>query len=315
MRGAPLLLIVAATVIACEPTGVGEVETVELTLRMRLAGGRDVGATPGRVHVYTDSQPLPRAAAFPENGEVCVLSTTPITICRLMVSRRGPVSLVVAEPDPAVFVRFGAQSPQDTVRDGRYVEFTGWTDCPDLTERGLCIVRPSNDATIEANFQLMQQVTVYQTGAARMDYVTIAAVPTLKVPAQGYNILDLAGCRRVLNPPAAPCDSVRMVGDSPFHRFTAYVPRQTIVGMFPASGAETEFVRWDGSCILSGLYGGGVCSLISPDTSGAPILLTVRYTWWKCAVGPGDRDTGGCVLRGSAERKAQSEGEGPGTIG
>ena len=65
MRGAPLLLIVAATAIACEPTGLGEVQTVELTLRMRLAGGRDVGATPGRIHVYTDSQPLPRAAAFP----------------------------------------------------------------------------------------------------------------------------------------------------------------------------------------------------------------------------------------------------------
>ena len=306
MNGARLLLIVVAAVIACEPTGVEDVETVELTLRLQLAGGRDVGATPGRVYVYTDPQPLPRAAAFPEEGEVCVFSTTPVTVCTLAVPRYGPVSLIVAEPDPAVSVRFAAASPDDTARDGRYVEFTGWTDCPDRTERGLCVARPSNDATIEANFQLLQQVTVYQTGAARMDYVTFAAGPTLKVPAQGYNILDLAGCRRVLNPPAAPCDSVRMVGDAPYHRFTAYVPRQTIVGMFPVAGLETEFVRWDGPCILSGLYGGGVCSLISPDTSGAPILLTVRYTWWECAGGPSDRDTGACVLRPSAERRAPS---------
>jgi hypothetical protein len=257
------------------------------------------------VYVFVDSAPLPRAAAFPEDGEACILATTPVTTCTFTVAGSGFISLVAAEPDPAVSVRFAPQSPQDTVRDGRYVEFTGWTECPDRTERGLCAVRASRDITIEANFQLMQQVTVYQTGAARMDYITSAAGPTLKVPAQGYNILDLAGCRRVLNPPAAPCDSLRLVGDSPYHRFTAFVPRKTIVGMFPVAGLQTEFVRWDGSCILSGLYGGGVCSLISPDTSGAPILLTVRYTWWECGDGPSDRDKGGCELRAAAERKAQ----------
>jgi hypothetical protein len=82
---------------------------------------------------------------------------------------------------------------QDTVRDGRFVEFTGWTECPDRTERGLCDIRPQGDIAIEANFRLLQQVSVYQTGAARMDYVTIAAAPTLKVPAQNDNILNLAG--------------------------------------------------------------------------------------------------------------------------
>jgi len=299
------LLLGAAVLQACEPTGVGDVQTVELTLRLQLAGGRNVGSSPVRVHVYTDSSPVPRAGAFPEDGEVCVLSATPVTICTLTVPRLWPVSLVVAEPDPAVFVRFSAESPQDTVRDGRFVEFTGWTECADRAERGLCVIRPSLDVTIEANFQLMQQVSVYQTGAARMDYITIAAAPTLKVPAQGYNILDLAGCRRLLNPTAAaaPCDSVRLVGDAAFHRFTAYVPRQTIVGMFPVGGSDTEFVRWDGFCIPSDVHGEGVCSLISPDSSGAPILLTARYTWWDCAGGPSDWNRGGCVLRApSAER-------------
>ena len=303
MHRARLVLTVSAALLACEPTGVDEGETVELTLRLQLAGGRNVGATLGRVYVYTNSQPVPRAGAFPEDGESCVLAATPLTICTFTVPRRGPVSLVVAEPDPAVFVRFAAASPQDTVPDGRYVEFTSWTDCPDRTERGLCVVRPSNNATIEANFQLMQQVSVYQTGAARMDFITMAAAPTLKVPAQGYNILDIAGCRRVLqvtDPPPAPCDSVRMVGDSPYHRITAYVPRQTIVGMFSVAGYETQFYRWDGPCIQSGLYGPSVCSLISPDTSGAPIVLTVRFSWWDCPDGVRDRNLDRCVLRAPA---------------
>lgn len=297
MRGIRLLLLLVTAPLACEPTGVDEVEMVELTLRLQLAGGRDVGATPGRVFVYADSEPRPRAFAFPEDGEVCVLSTTPVTTCTLTVPRRGPVSLIVSEPDPAVFVRLAAKSPQDTVRDGRYVEFIRWTDCPDQTERGQCVLRPSNNATIEGTFQLMQQVTVYQSGAARMDYITSAALPTLKVPAQANNILDLAGCRRVLNVGAAPCDSVRLVGDAPFHRFTAFVPRTTIVGMFPVAGLETEFVRWDGDCIPASLYAIGVCSLISPQVSGAPILLTARYTWWECAGVVSERNSGNCVLR------------------
>ena len=318
MRGAPLFLIIAASQLACDPTGVEEVETVELTLRIRLAGERNVGATPGRVYVYTDSQPVPRAFAFPEwAAGVCVLARTPVTTCIVNVPRYGHVSLIAAEPDPAVFVTFAPKSPQDTVRDGRYVEFTGWTECPDRAERGLCVIRPSNSLTIEGNFQLMQQVTIYQTGAARMEYRMFSAGPTLKVPAENDNILDYAGCRRfVENPWAiydAPCDSVRMVGDSPYHRFTAYVPRQTIVGMFPLAGLETEYESWQGGCILSGSYWPGVCSLISPDTAGAPIILTARFTWWDCAAGPADRDTGGCVLRGqtqSAKRDDQGREQG-----
>lgn len=293
-----LLLCSAVTLAGCESTGVGEVEKVDLALRLQLAGGRDVGPTPARVYVFTDSEPVPRGFARPADAaEECLLATTPVTTCTFAVPRRGPVTLIVAEPDPAVSVRFAPSSPQDTVRDGRYVEFTGWTDCPDATDRGHCVVRPNGSQMIEGNFQLMQQVAVYQTGAARMDYVTFAAAPTLKVPAQNYNILDLAGCRRVLNPPAAPCDAIRLVGNEPYHRLSAFVPRQTIVGMFPVEGLLTEFVRWDGDCIPSGRYGGGVCSLISPDTSGAPILLTVRYTWWDCPTGPSDRDNGNCTLR------------------
>lgn len=298
-----LAIAVAAALLACAPTGVEDEDTVELTVRLQLAGGRDVGPAAGIVYVYPDME-LPRAGAFPEDGEKCVFATTPVTVCTVTVTRRGPVTLVVHEPDPAVTVRFTPKSPQDTVRDGRYVEFSDWSTCADPRERGLCILRPSNDATVDATFQLMQQVTVYQTGAALMDYVTIAPLPSLKVPAQNDNILDYAGCRRVLQN-GSPCAAVQVVGDSPQHRFTAWVPRRTIVGMFPVAGVESEFIQWDGPCIPSSLYGIGVCSLIAPDTSGAPILLTARFTWWECATGPSDRNTGGCHLRGSAERKTQ----------
>lgn len=300
MRPNALILLAGLVLSACEPTGVGD-ETVTVTLQLKLAGGRDVGATPGRVYVFAESTAVTRAFAFPDFADVCVLATTPVTVCTFSVPRYRYVSLVVEEPDPAVFVRFAPASASDTVRDGRYVEFTSWTECPDRAERGLCVIRPGADVTIEGNFQLLQQVSVYQTGAARLDYVMFSAGPTLKAPADNNNILDFAGCRRVYQY-QPPCDSVRLVGDVPYHRFTAFVPRQTIVGMFPVAGAETEFSRWDGSCILSGIYPEGTCSLISPSVSGAPILLTVRYSWWSCPTGPSERNTGNCTLRDAPQR-------------
>ena len=308
MRLAPLLLpLAAALLLGCEPTsGIDEDNTVELTLRVRLAGGRDIGPTPGRVYVFfSEDQSVPRAYAFPEQAaDVCVLDTTPVTTCSIAVPRSTTISLVAAEPDPAVVVRFAPESPDDTLRDGRYVEFTGWTECPERTERGLCVLPTSRDVLIEGNFQLLQQVSVYQTGAALMDFVAYSAAPTLKVPAENDNILDLAGCRSVrLNPVnGAPCDEIRLVGSAPYHRLTAYVPRATIFGMFTAPAPETEFQEWQGACIPSGIYGPQVCSLISPDTSGAPIRITVNYSWWDCPGGPRERDTGSCELRGIIPR-------------
>ena len=116
------------------------------------------------------------------------------------------------------------------------------------------------------------------------------------------NILDYAGCHREFSPNPwsiydTPCDSVRTVADSPYHRFTAYVGRKTIVGMFPVGGLETEYDSWEGSCILSGIYWPGVCSFISPDTVVGRLVLTARFTWWDCPSGPSDRDLGGCVLK------------------
>src|SRR5688572_9313017 len=206
-----LVILATAALVACEPTGVDEEDTVELTLRVRLAGGRDMGPTPGRVYVFfseDDQPPVARAFAFPDlAAEVCVLATTPVTTCSIAVPRYTMISLVAAEPDPAVVVRFAPESPDDTLRDGRYVEFTGWTECPDRAERGLCVLPASRDVMIEGNFQLLQQVSVYQTGVALMDYVAYSAAPTLKVPAENDNILDMAGCRSVrLNPVnGAPC--------------------------------------------------------------------------------------------------------------
>lgn len=298
------LLLPAALLTACEPTGVST-ETVDLTLRLRLAGDRDVGSTPARVWVFVDTARVPRAFAFPQFAEPCLLDKTPVTTCTFAVRRFAHVSLIVSEPDPAVFVRFEPGSDQDTVRDGRFVEFTGWTECPDQAERGHCLVRPRAAITIEGNFQLLQQVTVYQTGVARLDYRMFSAAPTLKVPAQNDNILDLVGCVRQVLPPTPACDSIRLVADAPFHRFTAYVSRQTIVGMFTHPGADTELVGWDGDCIQSGIYGPGTCSLISPSVSGAPIRITAKYTWWLCPTGISDRNSGGCVLQGVDEGTAQ----------
>jgi hypothetical protein len=312
MRVPRTLILLAATTLACKE-GLNPNDTVELTLRLKLQQGYAVGPTPGRVFIFTDSAPgpssgdvppMPRARAFPElAADVCVLETTPITTCTVTVPRFGPVTLIATESVGAVFVRLDPQSPQDTVRDGRYVEFTGWTECPDRAERGLCVVRPKTDAEVEGVFQLMQQVTVYQTGAARMEYRLYTAAPTLRVPAENYNLLDYAGCKRSAtdNPWVVhdfPCDSVRVAGDSPYHRFTAYVPRQTIVAMFPIAGPETEYDSWVGDpCIISGIYWPGVCSLITPDTVVKPLALTARFTWWECPGGPSDRDLGGCVLR------------------
>jgi len=162
------------------------------------------------------------------------------------------------------------------------------------------VIDPGGPTSIDATFQLMTQVTVYQTGAARMDWITQTPSPTLKAPGESGNILNSAGCRRVLSPPAAPCDSVRLIAGEPWHRFTAYVPRQTVVGMFPVDGAETAFLGWDGTCILSGFYGGGVCSLTTPDVSNGPILLTLRYQWWDCGGETSDHNIAGmgCVKMG-----------------
>src|SRR5688500_16590762 len=171
----PQLLLACLVFFACAPTGVDNTDLVEVTVRLKLAGDRDVGATPGRVWVFIDSQPVARALAFPDFGEPCVLATTPVSTCTFSAPRSSYVSLLASEPDPAVVVRFAPKSPQDTVRDGRYVEFTGWTECPDQTERGQCAVRAREATTIEGNFQLMQQVSVYQTRAATMDFVTFAA--------------------------------------------------------------------------------------------------------------------------------------------
>jgi hypothetical protein len=303
MRFGRLFPVLLACV-ACEPTGVAEVETVQLTLRLRLAGGRDMGNTPARVFVYEDSVEVPRSLAFPEFGERCDLATTPETVCTFDVAKHSTVSMIVSEPEPAVFVRFAPASPDDTLRDGRYVEFTGWTECPQRTERGLCVVRPASDVTIEANFQLMQQISVYQVGVARVDFVPFAAAPTLSVPAQNDNILDLAGCRQLMVSREAYCDALRLIDGTPHHRITAYVPRQTVFGMFSSGGTDTHFQRWDGDCQPS-VFGEGICSIISPDISGAPINITFRYTWWECPsliTAISDRDVGGCVVRGEIAR-------------
>lgn len=295
------LPLMALVLLACNDTTGFEEETVNITLRLELAGDRDVGPASARVYVFSDAAVMNRGFAIPQLGESCVFSTTPVTTCEIQLPRRRFLTFVATEPDPAVVERFEPESPDDSLRDGRYVEFIGWNECEDAVERGVCAVRPRTNLTITARFQLLQQVTFYQTGVAAMDYRMFTTGPTLKVPAQNDNILDLAGCRGF---PFAGCDSVRLVGDQAYHRFTAYVPRRTIVAMYSEPGAQTEIMGWDGPCIASTEFGPGVCSLISPDVSGPPIKVYVHYTWWSCPSGISDRDSGFCSLRG--ERQVQT---------
>jgi hypothetical protein len=281
--------------LACSPAAT-ESTTMDLTVRIQLAGNQVVGSTPGRVYVFDELDAVPRHAAIPQGAKSCALTVTPVTTCTIPVTRGRTVTLIAVESSPAVFVRLAPADPADTVRDGQFVEFTGWSACSELLDRGTCVLAP-NTTSVDATYQLMNQVTVYQTGAASMDWVTIAEDPPLRIPPEADNILNQAGCRGRLNF-SEPCDQVRLIGAEPWHRFTAFVPRGAIVGMFPDDGAATTFLRWDGSCVLSGLYGGGVCSLIVPETSGDPIVLTLRYEWWDCPGGPRENDIGGCVLRG-----------------
>jgi hypothetical protein len=284
-------------VAACSSPAGNESTTKDLTIRVVLEGNRDVGSTAARIYVFDELEAVPRHAAFTQGAKVCVLDMTPVTTCTIPVLQGRTVTLIAVESTPAVFVRLAPAAPSDTMRGGEFVEFTGWSACSELLDRGTCVLAP-NATSVDATFQLMSQVTIYQTGAAAMDWVTIAEeeVLPLRIPAVNDNILNQAGCRGRLNF-SPPCDEVRLIGGEPWHRFTAFVPRGTIVGMFPSDGAATTFQRWDGSCVPSGLYGEGVCSLIVPEVSGDPIVLTLRYEWWDCPGGPRDADAGGCVLR------------------
>jgi hypothetical protein len=303
------LLAVLLGPLACSSPSGTDSDTIDLTVRITLAGNRNVGTTAARIYVFEGVAGVQRASADTRGAQSCALDVTPVTTCTIPVSSGSTVTLIAVESSPAVFVRLEPAAPPDTVPDGDFVEFLGWSSCADLLDRGTCVLAP-NGRSIEATYQLMNQVTVYQTGAAAMDYVTIAdpAVLPLRIPPENFNILNQAGCRGRLNF-GPPCDAVRLIGDEPWHRFTAFVPRGTIVGMFPSDGAATTFLGWTGDCILSGVYGGGVCSLIAPETSGNPIVLTLRYEWWDCPGGPRDNDAGGCVLRQGQGSRVQGTGK------
>src|SRR5262245_17084308 len=112
MRVSRLLILLAATALACEPL-TGEDDTVEVTLRLKLQQGYDVGPTPGKVFIYSDTMAIFRALANPYGAvKVCSLAKTPVTTCTVSVPRFNKVSLVAVEPDPAIVVSVAPRSDQ-----------------------------------------------------------------------------------------------------------------------------------------------------------------------------------------------------------
>lgn len=300
LRGATrttLLLLVAAIAGACEsPTD--DTSTVTVTVRMRLrATTQDIGPTGAAVWLFaTEDQPVFRALAHPSFGISCPMTTTPVTVCEQEIPPGAVLTLLAAEPDPAIFGTFGPPEDADTIPRPEYVQFAAWQGCDEVPERGTCVVDRSGNVEIEAEFQYLNPVVVYQIGAARFDYLTFQTLPTLKVPAQSENLINGAGCQGLLHEPPIHCDTVRSVGAEPRRRIVAFVPRLTTFELRPSDGFQTNFVDWSIPCGI--VVGESGCVIRSPgdDTTGTAVRITFRYEYWDCPTGPSDRDLGGCAF-------------------
>ncbi|HEX7122203.1 MAG TPA: hypothetical protein VF178_07510 [Gemmatimonadaceae bacterium] len=288
--------LLAAT--ACEsPTD--DDSTVRLTIRIRLrATTEDVGPAGGAVWIFaSENDPVFRAFAHPSFGISCPMTTTPVTVCEEEIPANGTYTFLATEPDPAIFGKFGPPEDADTLPRPEYVAFAQFTGCDEQPERGTCVVNPSGDVEIEAEFQYLTPVVVYQIGAARFDYLTFQPLPSLQVPARSVNLIDGAGCQGLLlQPTVIPCDTVHKVGAEPQRRILAFVPRLTTFVLRPFNGSQTNFVGWSIPCGVIIEESG--CFFRSPadDTSGTPVRVTLRYEYWDCPSGPSDRDLGGCTL-------------------
>lgn len=282
---------------ACEsPTD--ENSTVRLTIRMRLrASTQDVGPAGGAVWIFaSENDPVFRALAHPSFGISCPMTTTPVTVCEEEVPANATYSFLAAEPDPAIFGQFGPPEDADTLPRAQYVSFAQWKGCDAEPERGTCVVDRSGDIEIEAEFQYLTPVVVYQIGAARFDYLTFQPLPSLKVPAQAKNLIDGAGCHGLLQPVPLRCDTVHMVGAESRRRLVAFVPRLTTFELRPSGGFHTNFVDWSVPCGIVLDESGCVIRTPAADTSGTPVRMTFRYEYWDCPSGPSDRDLGGCAF-------------------
>ena len=272
--------------------------TVKVAVHLRLRGSRPVpGPISGSVLVYHAPGGIPRSQISNSPDGTCTFDSSPTTTCEFSVPRNTTVTFIAVESNPSLIESFRAAQTSDTVRTGQYVEFAAWgAGCTEI-ERGACTIYAHNDVSASAEFDLMTQVTVYQIGAARLDYAIIAPIVPLTVPVQSSNILDGLGCSRLVTvPDGMPCDSVHAVGGSPFHRLTVYLTRNSALVLLPNDGAATNFREWGNGCgIFVGTYG---CELVFTvrDTTGAPFVATLKYEYWQCAAGPSDHDLGGCTL-------------------
>lgn len=289
-------LAVASVALSCSASF--EEEPYELTLRIRLHGDKSVGSTPARIYFYDAEAGVPRFAVIPQGARSCALTVTPETICHFTVQPGRVVTLIATESDPGVESRIALASPDDTVRSGGHIEFLGWSECQELLDRGACVLK-TGTRSVEATYQLMTQVVIYQTGVSYLDWLTFGGSPMLKVPPNPDNILDGLGCQSRLQF-SGPCDDLRFFDDEPRHRYTIHLSRGMVLGVFPFDAANAHFIRWDGDCLLSQAYPGGPCSIVAPDTAALePIVLTLRHEWWDCPEGPREQDIGFCILRGA----------------
>lgn len=296
----PPVVFLALALGAAGCSGPFEEEPYEFTLRIRLHGDLAVGSTPARIYFYDAEDGVPRHAAVP-HARSCAFTTTPETTCRFTVEPGRVVTLIATETDPGVEAHITPASPVDTIRTGDHIEFLGWSDCRELLDRGTCVVRRST-RTVEATYQLMTQVVVYQTGVSSLDWLTFGGDPILKVPPSPNNILDGLGCqgRLVFS---GPCDNLHFFDDEPRHRFTIHLSRGIVLGLFPSEGADSHFIRWDGGCTLSEAHRPGGCYLVAPDTAFLePVVFTMRHEWWDCPEGPREQNIGFCTLRGAGPR-------------
>jgi hypothetical protein len=291
-----------AGVLACGaalPTDDGSEVTIRI--EMHLAGETaDRPATAARILAYAGRDTLRRSLIAVKGGSLCSLEHTPDFSCEYTIPKGRSVTLIAAEGSGDVDGDLRSPGAADTAHSASFVQFVGYTsNCVSTGESGACAFVANDDiTTVRAEFRYMTQVTVYQVGAAALDFYISAATPPLRLPGDGVINIDGVGCWFITQSPPGHCDNVHAIGADPVHRFTVRLPRNSVMLVLPGDGAQSFFRRWDGPCIPSA---GGIDCLVSAssgDTAGTPIVLTLKYEYWQCPSGVSDHDDppGTCTL-------------------
>lgn len=296
-----LAAIPLAGTLACgAATSPGAGEQVTIRIQLHLDGETaDRPATLARILAYAGKDTLSRSLIALKGGSLCALDHTPDVTCEYPIPKGRSVTLIAAEGPGDVDGDLRAPDPADTAHSTTFVQFVGYSpNCVSTGESGACAFVANDDVTVRAEFRYMTQVVVYQIGAAALDFYLAAATPPLRLPGDGVIDIDGVGCSLIAESLPRHCDSVRMIGGDPVHRFTIRLPRNSMALVVPGDGAQTFFRGWDGPCLSSA---GGIDCLVSTssgDTAGTPIVLTLKYEYWQCPSGVSDHDDppGSCTL-------------------